>query len=450
MAKAIATFKATAGSGGPNLQRLVYAVDFFGDDVSNEIATQTQMQVNVYVPNDYSVAELNDALIAAVTASAQALGLTIDADGVQTFRLDHITLSTPGFIFTDYSLPALNINPNWLLDQIKEGGLYTVSAATVQGPDGWSGLASGVGAFTMRTTIDPENAGLRVLELACTVADASIAAADQYVIYTDIEGYDAGALMSGAPSASQLTVMFPSDLSVAGDYGISFHNGANNRRYVGTFTQAVASVRQMQVVVLTLDTAGTWLYTNGTGIRIIITLAAGTDFQTTAGTWGAGAHLTTSAQANFMSSTSNIGYLGRFHVIPGGIALSYRMQDIEIDLSKAKRHYEKSFAQGVAVAQNAGDTGNAFGGSQTVAPVGFQDGNFIAWQVEKRAAPTMVGYNPSAANANPRNISRGNDATFGAFSLAGTRGVGFTMTTSAGSAAGDRNILHWTANARLS
>lgn len=93
MAQAIAYFLATAGSGGTNLQRFVYAVTFYGDDVSAEIATMRQIEIEVSVSNDFEPAELNDALLTALQVKASALGLTISSTDVRTFRMERMDTS---------------------------------------------------------------------------------------------------------------------------------------------------------------------------------------------------------------------------------------------------------------------------------------------------------------------------------------------------------------------
>jgi hypothetical protein len=84
-----------------------------------------------------------------------------------------------------------------------------------------------------------------------------------------------------------------------------------------------------------MDTTGTWLYTNGVGLYLAICLSAGSNFQGTAGAWAADAKQTTSAQCNFMSSTSNIAYLKRIQLIPGALVQAYKPADIQKELAKA-------------------------------------------------------------------------------------------------------------------
>lgn len=266
-----------------------------------------------------------------------------------------------GLIWTDFSKDPLNVNPNMLIDQANEGSLYTVNTTGVQGPDGWTGNAVGAGVFKLRRLADPDNAARYVTEITCTTADASIAATDKYEINTAIEGYDLAQLGPGTASAQQITVEFQFKSNVTGVYGVSVSNSAGNRVYIGTITVSDTSVHDYSVT-LTLDTSGTWLYTNGVGASFRICLAAGSNFQGTAGAWGASNLFTTSSQANFMSSTSNVAYLGRFHVIPGNVVCAYKPADIQRELAKAQRQWQKrtfqAFFYAAIASQRFGYGGN--------------------------------------------------------------------------------------------
>lgn len=283
-----------------------------------------------------------------------------------------------GLIWTDFSKDPLNVNPNMLIDQINEGSLYTVNATGVQGPDGWTGNAAGGGVFKLRRIADPDNAARYVTEITCTTADAAIGATDKYEIYTSIEGYDLAQLAPGTASAGKITIQFQFKTSVTGTYCIALQNSAQNRAYIGTITVSDTSVHDYSVT-LTLDTSGTWLYTNGVGCYIFFGLAVGSDFQASGGSWQAGNYHATSAQANFMSSTSNVAYLGRFHVIPGNVVCAYKPADIQRELAKAQRYYEKvgGTLQSFFIDWNA-DAGSSTTGAWTW--------NF---RVEKRTTPTM-------------------------------------------------------------
>lgn len=341
-----------------------------------------------------------------------------------------------------YAPRNLIVNPNWQIDQINEGALYTVNTTDVRGPDGWSGSAVGAGVFKLRTLADPDNAALKCMEITCTTADASIAATDDYFLYTAVEGYDAAALQSGVASAQPITIQFKFKTSVTGVYGISVANSAINRRYIGIITVADTSEHEY-VTTLTLDTAGTWLYTSGVGLYMRICLAAGSNFQSTSGAWAAGAEQTTAAQCNFMSVNTNIAYLKRVRLVQGSSALPYDPADLQKELAKAQRYYAKTFSQGTAPAQSAGRAGALCSNS-----ISGLRGPGEAWQFpsEMRAAPTVVTYSPQSADANWRDTSNANSETV-SVGTPGTRNVPIEASTAANSGFYE---IHATASARIS
>ena len=391
----------------------------------------------------------------ATLSSNATVGGTLGVTGVitgssLTASMAVVTNTSKGLISVDsYNSPNLLINPNWQIDQINEGALYTINGIAQVGPDGWSGTAIGAGVFKLRTLADPDNVALRCLEITCTTADASIAAADVYEFKTAIEGYDAAGLMTGTSSAQAITIQFKFKTSVTGVYGVAIQNSAQDRRYISTITVADTSENEYSVT-LTMDTSGTWLYTNGVGLWMFLTLSAGSNYQSTAGAWAASSARTTSAQCNFMSSTANIAYLKRIQLIPGSVVQAYKPADIQKELAKCQKYYWKSFNQGTAVAQSAGNVGalmytcNRSGASA--------DSIYKSYPVTLRATPTITFYNPGAANALWRNLS--NAADSGAASNAGGQSGMDGITVSNAQAAGDTatNVIniHATANARLS
>lgn len=345
-----------------------------------------------------------------------------------------------------YNNPNLLINPNWLIDQINEGALYTVTGggANVQGPDAWTGVAvAAPGVFKLRTLADPDNAALKCLEITCTTIDAAIGAADDYHIETAIEGYDAASLQAGLASAQPITVQFKFKTSVVGVYGVSIANSAKTRSYVGIITVANANENEYSLS-LTMDATGAWLYTNGVGLYLRLTLAAGANFQAAAGAWNAANNLTTAAQCNFMSNIANIAYLKRIQLIPGALVQAYRPADIRLELAKAQRYYAKTYDQGV-IPGAVSASGKKFARAHT---------NLFVWwnwdfRTTMRAAPTMQLYSPATGTAGSvRNESSGADVG----SFAWSPGADSAYIDGSGGLAVSGNIgtVHGTANARLS
>jgi len=348
-----------------------------------------------------------------------------------------------GLIWTDYSREPLNVNPNFSVDMGWSGSAATVAASVGGlnqiGLDGWSGYGinpsgAGAGTFTMQQVADPDYASRKALKISCTVADVTVSAGDRYFVYTAIEGYDAADLNIGTASASSLTVMFQFKSSKPGTYGVSIRNSAVNRSYIGTITVADTAVHDYSVT-LTLDTSGTWLYTNGQGLLFTLCLMSGSTFQSTAGSWQAGDFVTTSAQVNFMDSNTNVAYLGRVHVIPGGVALSYAKQNYDAILAKCQRYYERGGAWDTTTADQEFRAPYTGGVSW---PVRFA--------VTKRAAPSVTVYAQFSGSAGQwRDQSGGADL---ACTVPTVSVSGFISQASTNDAS--QYGFTWVANARLS
>ena len=127
----------------------------------------------------------------------------------------------------------------------------------------------------------------------------------------------------------------------------------------------------------------------------------------------------------------------------GSVATEFERRPHTTELQLCQRYYAKTFRQGTAPAQNVGErTGCVTGYSlaATVSPTGV-------WRlpVEMRATPTVVTYNPSAANANWRRSGSANDETVGTVE-AGTAGVYIPASTAGGT---DHCVIHASADAEL-
>src|SRR5574343_151483 len=121
----------------------------------------------------------------------------------------------------------------------------------------------------------------------------------------------------------------------------------------------------------------------------------------------------------------------------------YRPISTEIDL--CQRYYEKSFNMGNAPAQNAG----AAGASHSVQATAQSTTCYFSevyFKTRKRIAPSSITTdNPSAANAQIRDISSAADWSGTTAVNLGETGFSLYGTTAAGSAAGYGAAIHWTA-----
>lgn len=130
-------------------------------------------------------------------------------------------------------------------------------------------------------------------------------------------------------------------------------------------------------------------------------------------------------------------YKGRIHVPTFHETLQY-----------AQRYYQKSFKYGTAPAQNVAQAEGAHFAGQCVGASTIMGCGSSRFPVVMRANPTITTYNPNNVNAQMRNITTGVDCS-ATSTTTGESAVEIITTTPAGSAAGNRLYVHWTADARL-
>jgi hypothetical protein len=133
----------------------------------------------------------------------------------------------------------------------------------------------------------------------------------------------------------------------------------------------------------------------------------------------------------------------------GQVASYFGRRGFNDEEEACQEFFCKTFPRATAPAQNAG-TGSALVFTQGVAAATAQKGNFWAFPVRMYKAPAAVTlFNPSAANAQVRNLDTATDCSASATDIIGEWGVSFNTTSPTGSAAGQRLAVHLTADVQL-
>ncbi len=127
-----------------------------------------------------------------------------------------------------------------------------------------------------------------------TTIDSSITGSDLYWMDQRIEGYNFQSI-----AQQEFTLSFWHKHTKTGTYCVSFRNSAQNRSYIAEYTQTTTDTwEKAEITVSASPSAGTWDYTNGTGLFVSFFLMAGPDKQTTADTWQTGNYYATSHKYN--------------------------------------------------------------------------------------------------------------------------------------------------------
>jgi hypothetical protein len=221
------------------------------------------------------------------------------------------------------------------------------------------------------------------LHLDITTADTSIAAGDQFNIQQKLEGYNAALFGFGQAGTRYVTLSFWVKSTKTGTFCVAFRNNAANRSYVAEYTVLASNTWEREVITIPVDTAGTWTYDNSEGLSVVWTLASGSTYQTTAGTWQAGNFIASANQVNALDSTSNDFKIALVQLEAGPVATAFEARPFGVELALCQRYYEAGTA---LVARNITAASSTIRSS-------------TPFKVTKRAAPTTVTVDFGAVDA---------------------------------------------------
>lgn len=272
-----------------------------------------------------------------------------------------------------------------------------------------------------------------------TTIDNSLAAGEYSQVQQKIEGYNWANLAQKA-----CTLSFWVKSSQTGTYCVALTNSGNDRSCVMEYTINSANTWEYKAVVFPASpSAGTWNYGTGIGVSVQWCLGAGTQFQTTPGTWQTGNFFATSNQVNANATIVTSWAMTGACLNEGLAAVPFKTfgdGSITSEANACKRYYEKSYQLVDPPGTLTQNGAIQFGPGTTT----HRDA-WVTFSVEKRVAPSMTAYSPdSGATGQFRNRSTNAD-------VAGNFGeVGTTRTYSSFSpTVGQHYAYHYTAECEL-
>jgi len=305
-----------------------------------------------------------------------------------------LTKVTTGTIADDsiQSLKNRNliINGAMQIDQRNAG-----SSVTVNGPSNYFAAdrfkfgisTSPTGAGTLQQVSDGPDGFEKSNKFTVTTADSSIPATQSYNLMQEIEGQNVSNLAWGSSAAKTITFSFYVKTSLNGTFGGSIQNSARNRSY--PFTYAISSseantwVRREITVVG--DTSGTWLTTNGVGLRVLWGIGNGSSRTASAGAWAASDARGATGQVQVIGTNSATFQVTGVQLEVGDVATPFEHESYGETLQKCKRYFESIYVSSYHAAGFCGASSSLAYGAN------------IYFTVEKRASPTVTL--PSAGTA---------------------------------------------------
>jgi len=335
----------------------------------------------------------------------------------------------------DFGLKNRIINGAMVIDQRNAGASGTANAYTVDRFIYQPSQAS-KGTWQQNAGSVTPPAGF-INYLGFTSSSAySVLTADFFRFAQPIEGYNIADLAWGTANAATITLSFWVRSSLTGTFGGCINNSDGSRSYPFTYTINSANTWEYETITIAGDTSGTWLTTNGIGIRLSLSLGTGATYSGTAGAWAAANYVSATGATSVVGTNGATFYITGVQLEKGSTATSFDYRPFGTELILAQRYFETTYPIGTAVGTAS---------VTSTAPVAFSMGDSsvvtqqIIWiyKVKKCSAPTVTVYNPSTGAAGSARYSsldinfttqgsRVDQATFGS----GTVGMAINNTFS--------------------
>ena len=298
----------------------------------------------------------------------------------------------------DFGLKNRIINGAMVIDQRNAGASVTNAAATAAfSLDRWKYYGTSASKFTIQQnagSVTPPVGFTNYLGITSLSANTP-AATDEYILTQNIEGYNIADLAWGTASAKSITISFQVYSSLTGTFSGALGNSANTRIYPFTYTISSANTWTTASINIAGDTSGTWLTTNGVGIRVNFNLGTGSTYLGTAGAWSGTFANGATGSVNILGTNGATFYITGVQLEKGSTATSFDYRPFGTELQLCQRYYCKSYQIETAVGTST--TTGCYGviASGSTALIG--GGN--KWPVQMRATPTVTIYSQIGTSA---------------------------------------------------
>jgi hypothetical protein len=232
------------------------------------------------------------------------------------------------------------INGAMVIDQRNAGASVTVSS-DVYTIDRWQAVQSQASKYTVQqnaASVTPPTGFINYLG-ATSSAATSLGASDYFFLQQIIEGLNIADLAWGTANASTVTLSFWVRSSLTGTFGGSLANSSGNRSYPYTFSISSANTWEQKSITIAGDTSGTWLTTNGSGIKLRFGLGVGTTYSGTASAWAGANYFSATGATSVVGTNGATFYITGVQLEKGSTATSFDYRPYGTELALCQRYY---------------------------------------------------------------------------------------------------------------
>jgi hypothetical protein len=350
------------------------------------------------------------------------MSMILDGSNGVTFN----DASLQGAAASPYVLKNRIINGAMVIDQRNAGASITPTSTTgiVYTVDRWGYRASQASKVSIQqnaASVTPPVGFSNYLGIT-SLSSYSITSSDFFVIRQFIEGYNVADLNWGTANAATVTLSFQVYSSLTGTFGGALVNSASDRSYPFTYTISTANTWTQISVTIPGDTSGTWLTTNGSGIRVDFGLGVGATFSGTAGAWAGASYQSATGATSVVGTNGATFYITGVQLEQNTSATPFERRLYGQELVNCQRYY---YRIGGGTGSSTTATRSTLGGGYTNTTTNTS--LVVPLPVTMRSAPTLnfggsITVSGSGYSATP------SDVTISA--AANTSSVSLTLTVS--------------------
>jgi hypothetical protein len=302
---------------------------------------------------------LGDVLDLGVPSDATVTTAKLADDAVTAAKITDSTITAAklasGTVQNQSAFKNIIINGDMSIAQ-RTTSAVTINSGTIQyGIDrfGARGMSS-AGVFTIEQSTDAPTNFINSFKATVTTADSSIASNSTYRVAQHIEGNMIRNLNWGTAQAQDVTLSFKVKSSLTGTFGGAIINGDYNRFYNFSYTISSANTWTDVSVTIDGDTSGTWVTNNTLGIRLSLSLGAGSGEVGSAGSWGTATYEGVTGQTNLIATNGATWQITGVQLEAGTSASDFEFLPHDVNLTRCQRYFDKQGGGGVTYGTTKG------------------------------------------------------------------------------------------------